>query len=95
MITVDPITQVEKYSSPSLGIMGTYLRPFMSQYESMFGLPKYSLSSTKPSWYKLNLPKRFKDVPYEDRQEVRRLLYTLRKMDNRSEYETIMLYKFR
>ena len=96
MIIVNPYTQVEEIKSPAMGILSVYIKPYLQMYNSFFGysMPKKYIRN-KPAWYTIDLPKRFKDVPYESRQEVRRLLYTLKQMDKRTEFENIILYKFR
>lgn len=87
MRDVDPATQCEIIKRPRMGLMAMHFMMYagMTQMinESLYGKPKYPHPDTHAPWYRENLTKEERKLPAEDRGELRRYKWTLRKMKER------------
>jgi|LGVE01.1.fsa_nt_gb chromatin remodeling complex protein RSC6 len=107
---VDPDTQCETILKPRkkrIGYSG-FMRTIMMFsamatpfFNSLYGdllspnLHKSRGSIGKDKTYYINLSRKDQKLPYETKQDLRKLKYHLKMMDQLSEYEIIIRYKFR
>lgn len=103
---IDPDTQCEIILKPRKkrvaysGLMRTMLM-FSAMYSGMYDLfspdlhTKRSVKNGKGGEYYINLSRKERKLPYETKQDLRKLKYHLKLMEELTEYQKVIRYYFR